>query len=324
MHDEFIDYLYHKPIFDVQNKFITSKKRTESFLKFYDKKGYDFLTKNTIENVKNCGSWLYFRNYYRKLEVKLHTANFCKKDKLCSACASRRAFKQIQKITQLLEENEALKKKNWYYIVLPVKHNKDESFSVVFERLRQALQNMRTRIKTNKRTKKKSFFNAFDGMFYSYEVTKTVNGWNCHVNLLGATSENIPLSKLGKSSINESLMNEWMHYTDNQSYIHNIAKVEMNHDNAIKNLFEVFKYILKFQDLSNEDLAQVYQETYRKRMLGAIGCFYNMKVEEVEFEDEVIDTEFIEMIYKYHQKSNQYRFFQERLVTSEACEICDL
>lgn len=307
--DEFLDYLYHKKIYDTQNRFIKAKTRVTSFLSFYRRKRMNFLSDNTIANIKDCGSWLIFRNYYRKCEIKFHSTNYCRKDKLCSACAARRAFKQIQKIDTYLEENPKLKNKHWYFIVLPVKHDKSESFEIVFERLRTAMQNMRTRIKTNKRTKKKSFFSKFEGMFYSYEITKSKNGWNCHVNLLCMSDEHIDTL----NNRNEDLMNEWIHYTDNDSYINFIKKIDMSEVDSKRNLFEVFKYIMKFQDLKNEDLATVYQYTHKKRMLGGLGCFYGIKIEEVELSetDRDLDDYFIQMSYLYNQKEKNTTFFKK-------------
>jgi len=89
----------------------------------YDRFIHTFGSGKRFANLKDrllgCGSILTFRWYYRANKTKLHHANFCTADKLCAPCAVRRAYKQQRRFVQALEHDEALKRKNWYYIVIP-------------------------------------------------------------------------------------------------------------------------------------------------------------------------------------------------------------
>ncbi len=296
-------------------RFTKSKKRTDNLLAFVNKKDLTFkqnhhLTNNVLKNVSECGSWLEFRNYYKQDKTKLHNANFCKKDKLCPACAMRRASKQVKKVFDYLNVNQELREKNWYYIVLPVKHNSNEDFLTVYNRARSGLDTIRQAIRDNKRGKgKKSFFSQFDGLFYSFEVTKTSNGWNVHINILACTDVNISgIYKKGKTFVHDDIMIDWAKYTDNKSFVHSINRIDTSTDAAlIKNLLEVFKYSLKFQSLENKDLLEVYKHTYRKRLLGAFGCLYGLRVDKVELSgDDVLDDDFLEIIFRYDYKNKKY------------------
>ena len=296
-------------------RFTKSKDKTQNLLSFISNKDLTFkqnhhLADNVLKNVNECGSWLEFRHYYKQDKTKLHNANFCKKDKLCPACAMRRASKQVKKVFDYLQVNQELRTKNWYYIVLPVKHNSKEDFETVFNRARGGLDTIRQAIRDNKRGKgKKSFFSQFDGLFYSFEVTKTKNGWNNHINLLCCSDVDIKgIYKKGKTFIHNDIMRDWAKYTDNNSFVHSINKIDTSTDEVmIKNLLEVFKYSLKFQSLKNEDLLEVYKYTYRKRLLGAFGCFYGIKVEDVELSgDDVLDDKFLEIIFRYDFKNKKY------------------
>jgi hypothetical protein len=295
-------------------RFKKSKQRTNSFLSFTKEFDNETLKQKkllggTLEAVNGCGSWLEFRNYIKVDKTKLHKANFCKKDKLCPACAMRRASKQVKKVYEHFEANPGLKKKHWYYIVLPVKHNSQEDFETVFNRTRDGLQSLRNAIKDNRRGKgRKSFFSQFNGLFYSFEVTKTKNGWNNHINLLCCADNEIQgIRKKGKTFIHNDIMRDWKKYTDNESYVHSINKIDVSTDeNLIKNLLEVFKYSLKFQDLSNADLLEVYEKTYKKRLIGAFGSLYGIKLD-VELEgDDVLGDKFLEIIYRYNFKTKEY------------------
>jgi len=296
------------------SRYKKSKLQTEKFLKFVHKLPFDVLEKShlsesIIENVNACGSWLEFRNYYKVDITKLSSANFCKKDKLCPACAMRRASKQVKKVYDYFQENPELKKKYWYYIVLPVKHNSSEDFETVFNRAKDGLKSLRKSINNNKRGKgRESFFSQFNGLFYSFEVTKTKNGWNNHINLLCCADKEIQgIRKKGKTFIHNDIMRDWKKYTDNESYVHSINKIDIsNEDSLIKNLLEIFKYSLKFQDLKNEDLLEVYEKTYKKRLLGSFGSLYGIKIHVDLNDSEVLGDKFLQIIYAYNFKTKEY------------------
>lgn len=301
-------------------RFKKSKDRTNSFLKYTEKlPKVDLeqkkLTSGTLEAVNGCGSWLEFRNYLKVDKTKLHHANFCKKDKLCPACAMRRASKQVKKVHDYFNQNEELKKKYWYYIVLPVKHNKEEDFETVFNRAKKGLDTLRTAIKDNKRGKgRESFFSQFNGLFYSFEVTKTKNGWNNHINIMCCADKEIKgiytfKDKNGKKvSQHKEIMRDWQKYTDNKSFMHSINKIDIStEDKLIKNLLEIFKYSLKFQDLSNEDLLEVYEKTHNKRLLGAFGSLYGIKTN-VDLEgEEILGDKYLEIVYTYNYETRKYK-----------------
>jgi len=304
-----------------------SKAQVSKFLKFVDKLPDNVvenshLSKNIIENVHSCGSWLEFRNYYQVDKTKLNSSNFCKKDKLCPACAMRRATKQVKKVYDYFQDNPALKEKHWYYIVLPVKHNVSEDFETVFNRAKNGLQSLRKSINNSKhRNTQETFFSQFDGLMYSFEVTKSKNGWNNHINLLCCSDTPVEgIYKKGKTFVHKGIMEDWARYTDNKSYVHSINKIDISsEDSLIKNLLEVFKYSLKFQDLKNKDLLEVYTKTYKKRLLGAFGSLYGIKTDVSLDGDEVLGDKFLEIVYRYNFKTKEY-FEHSRQVKEVECK----
>lgn len=305
-------------------QFLFSKNRTRKFLKYVelipDEQKIDkHLKSSTIENINACGSWLEFRNYFRVDKTKMYS-NFCKKDKLCPACARRRASKQRNKVYKYIQENPALKDKHWYYIVLPVKHNKTESFTTVFNRAKDGLKTLRMAIKDNKRGKgRESFFSQFNGLFYSFEVTKSKNGWNNHINLLCCSDHEIKgiynyKQKDGSTTSQHlGIMEDWARFTDNKSYMHSINKIDTSTEEGLMtNLFEIFKYSLKFQDLKNEDLLEAYSSTHNKRLLGSFGSLYGIKTDVDLDTNEVLDSEYLRIFLKYDLQINQYYEAEQR------------
>lgn len=295
-----------------QIKSINSSHRKDSIISYFERlpdnlRDDRIMSSNKKNNLRECGSYLLFRDYYKISKVKLQRANFCGVDKLCPFCASRRAYKQQIKIEKYFEQNPNILKDNWFYIVLPVKHEINESFETVFNRLRLGLDKIRFAINNNKNGKgKKSFFSQFHGLFYSIETTfNHNNGWNVHANILACSS--VPFDydlvekinhHTGKFSYHSpELSLEWEKYTG--SYIHNISKLNFDSNESIKkNLLEIFKYSVKFSELWDTQLFEFYEFTQGKRLIGAMGSFYSLKLDALLEGDIKLDDDFIDYLYK--------------------------
>jgi hypothetical protein len=71
-------------------------------------------------------------------------------------------------------------------------------------------------------------------------------------------------------------LDEWKLLTNGTSYIHNIRKIEVRKDHFSRSgIGEVFKYAIKFSDLSVEQLAEVMsaQHTHQYRFFATYGTF---------------------------------------------------
>jgi hypothetical protein len=309
-----------------QIKSINSSHRKDSIISYFEKlpEHEKLMSSNKKKNLKDCCSYLLFRDYYNISKVKLQRANFCGVDKLCPFCASRRAYKQQMKIEKFFEINPEYLSKNWFYIVLPVKHEINESFEIVFNRLRNGLNKIRYSINNNKNGKgKKSFFSQFDGLFYSIETTYNHNnGWNVHVNIMACSSVEFDYDlvekinhQTGKYSYHSpELSLEWEKYTG--SFIHNISKLNFETPEQIKkNLLEIFKYSVKFSELFDIHLHEFYEFTQSKRLLGAIGCFYGLKLDVLLEGDIQLDDDFVE--YLYQRFDDDYLVYTYKAILSK-------
>jgi len=283
-----------------------------SFDEFYN----SFRAKDFFKNLRDCGSWLEFRWYQKSDVTKLHTSNFCKRDKLCPACAVRRAYKQQIKFMKILETDQNLKDKDWYYIVIPVKHNKTEHFEIVFNRLNSIRKKIVQSLNDGRKGKSNNIWSFFGGGMYSIETTYSKNGWNVHLNLMinAPKGTKIPLKAIRNRKGQLSYQNEHiraflMKYADSQ--IHNVSKIEDN-SKIRDDLVEVLKYSLKFSSLSNQELLEVFIKTRKKRLFGSFGNMYGKDIENVEFEgDELVDEEFLELIFS--RSTWEYKLQSERL-----------
>jgi hypothetical protein len=296
-----------------------------------------FRSKDFWRGLEDCGSWVEFR-YYNRIDIlKVQNANFCKRDKLCPACAIRRAYKQQLKFMEILESKNELIDLEWFYIVVPVRHSSNESYDLVFNRLENVRKKITMSMRNARRGSGNNFWSIFNGGMYSTETTKTANGWNIHLNLI----INAPRgTKITLNKHNQALdLEEWLKVHADGSYVHNIQQIrERPHRESSRNdneekrdeatteralvsdkrdlkleekkqalrdgIVEVLKYSLKFSSLSSFDLLEVYIRTYRKRLFGTFGNMRGVGLENVDLSGNLeLDSEFIELIYRRIQDS---------------------
>jgi len=296
------------------------KKKARSTLDYWDSIHENPLTPQASARVHNCGSWLHFRNWTNLDESKLIKADFCNKDKICPACAGRRAIKQVKKVFGQLHSNPDLLDGYWYYIVLPVHHTVDEDFMTVFNRLQKGLKGINQAIRNVSRGQDSdNYFAQFDGIMYSIEETYTKNGWNIHANLLCRSSS--PLLGLKKKSNKETkkkrvsfwhpdAVETWQQLTGSINV--SISPVNVKDDESLlSDLSEIFKYSLKFQDLSPDKMLIAYRCLYKRRLLGSMGSLRSLKTDaDLNGQDEEDNRKENEMITDTHTRcdTNIVRF----------------
>ncbi len=252
--------------------------------------------------IKDCCNVLIFRDYLNG-EKKLYKTNFCKYDKFCLACATRRSIKMIQKFEAWIVQY-GLDTKNWYHISLTVKHNNRQSLGFLMDKLWKAKEKLAQRFRNSKRDnhKAKSFMHNFDGIVSSVEVTYSQkSGRHPHIHMLVCTDKEIPIewSKKLTAHSNRELQKEWYQITGD-SYSVGIRKVAVNKDNySRKGIGEVFKYAVKFSKLDIPQLSEVIeiQQIKRYRFFATYGIFRGWKIEKPN----IIDNDrFVERSFEYH------------------------
>jgi hypothetical protein len=139
----------------------------------YIQQKYPFLLSNPHrkQRISQCCNLVSFRRYLETGDVQLVSANFCKYDRICVACATKRAMRAIKKFSQGIEENNLYGKKR-YYIVLTISHKQNDTLEDLMKRLIIYKDRLAKAYRNSKRKeqKTKSFFSLFDGMVISIEI----------------------------------------------------------------------------------------------------------------------------------------------------------
>lgn len=248
----------------------------------------------SAQKLLGCGNFLLFKNFYTIDQIKLSKFHVCNQHLLCPFCAGIRASKAIQKYTERVDEvlskNRKLKP---VLITFTVRNGTDlgersshlmKSFRTLMERRRDYL-------------KKGRGFNEFckiNGAMYSYENTfnPDTKEWHPHLHMFALLDD----------WIDQDELSQYWHSITGDSMIVDIRRVKKQKDlGYAKAAAEVCKYALKFGDLSVENTWEAFKVLKGKRLSGAFGSLYGVKIPE-NLADEMPDENdlpYLEMLYKF-------------------------
>lgn len=244
--------------------------------------------------IRDCGNYLVFNNYYTVDDVRLSKASFCKTHLLCPLCAIRRGAKQVQAYLEKLEllrnEDPSLKP---YMLTLTVKNGYD--LQERFEHLSKSVRKLLKRRRDAKDGKTQSELLKALGGVYSYELTLSEHGWHPHVHMV-VLQRDPDLIDFNQANKKESaLAKEWLAVTGD-SFIVDIRPIK---GDPAEGFIEVFKYALKFSDLSPQENLAAFLTLKGRRLTGSFGLFWGVEVPE-KMTDQLLDElPFIELFYKY-------------------------
>ncbi len=111
-----------KVFFSTMAKLEKSQKLKEKLIPYLEA-NYPKLLRNPNrkQRIRDCCNQVSFRRYLETGDVQLVSSNFCKYDRICIACATKRAMRMIKKFSQGIEEHKLYDKQR-YYIVLTISH----------------------------------------------------------------------------------------------------------------------------------------------------------------------------------------------------------
>jgi hypothetical protein len=250
----------------------------------------DALIKTALR-IAECGNYLVFNHYYTVDDVRLSKASFCMKHLLCPLCAIRRGAKQVraylEKFELLRNENPRLKP---HLLTLTVKNGHD--LSERFEHLTRSVKKLLERRRDALKGKTKSELTKALGGVFSYEFTRSKHGWHPHVHMVILCDQDNPILAKSKDS---KLSKEWLAITGDSF----IVDVTPFYGDPSEGFIEVFKYALKFSDLSPQENLTAYLTLKARRLTGSFGLFWGVQVPESMTDQLLDELPYIELFYKY-------------------------
>jgi len=249
---------------------------------------------NIQHRIEACGNYLVFNHYYTVDDVRLSKASFCKTHLLCPLCAIRRGAKQVQayleKFELLRNDNPRLKP---YMLTLTIKNGHD--LSERFEHLTKSVKKLLARRRDALRGKGTSELSKALGGVFSYELTLSQHGWHPHVHMVILCDQDDPIQFSQAKAKDSDLSREWLAVTGD-SFIVDVRPID---GDPAEGFIEVFKYALKFSDLSPQENLTAYLTLKARRLTGSFGLFWGVQVPEAMTDQLLDELPYIELFYKY-------------------------
>jgi len=235
--------------------------------------------------IRDCGSWLRFRDYYTVGEIRLAGACFCKKHLLCPLCAIRRGAKHLSRYIDRFQALIAAKPVlTAYMVTLTVKDGPD--LAERFNHLQKSLKQLHKRRHIPRAT---SEARKASGAVWSYEVKRGKGSgiWHPHVHAVWLCEVPPDQAALGS---------EW-HKITGDSYIVDVRPIDQ--DNPVTGFLEVFKYAVKFSDQPEEDTWHCYETLKGKRLVGSFGDFFGIPEPDELTDDPLEGLPYVDYFYHY-------------------------
>ena len=252
----------------------------------------------TAAGLASCGNYLHFREYFTVGKVRLHNATFCKQHLVCPLCAIRRGAKALgaylARWQVIQEERPDLKP---YLLTLTVKNGDD--LEERQEHLTKALRKLMDR---------RRYFNAgirgapytelckAEGAVYTLELTNKGNGWHPHCHMI----------VLAASEPSQSAFSAEWHRITGDSMIVDCRPIT---GDPSEGFMEVFKYAVKFSDLTLEDNWHAAQRLKGKRLLNSFGLFRGVQIPDSLLDEPLDELPYWDRFYRY--LGGEYQFTGE-------------
>lgn len=268
--------------------------------------------------IDACGNYLVFNHYYTVDDVRLSKARFCKTHLLCPLCAIRRGAKQVQ---AYLEKYELLRNDNPnlrpYLLTLTVKNGHD--LSERFEHLTKSVKKLLVKRRDALRGKWSSELSKALGGVFSYELTLSEHGWHPHVHMVILCDKDDPIPFNQVKAKQSELSKEWLAITGD-SFIVDVRPIE---GDPVDGFIEVFKYALKFSDLSPQENLAAYLTLKARRLTGSFGLFWGVEVPDTMTDNLLDDLPFIELFYQYTRAGYSLSGTREGAAKAEGLHFSD-
>ena len=238
--------------------------------------------------LASCGNYLLFRDYYTVGKVRLHSASFCKQHLICPLCAIRRGAKSLKAYSDRFKLLNA-QNPSWRLSMITLTVKNGDDLAERFKHLQKAVQRIfKHRRKALNESKSRTEWRKVHGYVGTYEFTNKGNGWHPHAHIMCLHSETFDY---------KALKAEWLEITGD-SHVLNVTAAKHPKEPEL-DFLEVFKYAVKFSDLSPEDNIRAWEILQGRRLLFSGGAFRGVVVPDDLADADLDDLPYIELIYRY-------------------------
>ena len=264
--------------------------RTKEMLDYVRGRGDepDGAARKAAVGLAGCGNYLHFREYPTKGKVRLHNARFCRQHLICQMCAIRRGAKSLgaymRRWEAIKEERAELKP---YLVTFTIKNGPDlEERQEHLTKSLKRLMHHRRDFNAGTRGAPWTELCKAEGAVYTMELTNKGKEWHPHVHMI----------VLATQEPNQwALREEWKSITGD-SFMVDCRPIT---GDVAEGFLEVFKYAVKFSDLSLADNWEASKVLKGRRLLGSFGVFRGVTVPESLLDEPLEGIEYIDRFYRF-------------------------
>ena len=252
-------------------------------------------SRKAAASLSTCGNYLHFREYFTVGKVRLHNATFCKQHLICPLCAIRRGAKALGAYLtrwQVIQaEHPELRP---YLLTLTVKNGDDleERQAHLTKSLRKLLDKRRN-FNAGSRGHPWTELCKGQGGVYTLELTNKGKGWHPHCHMI----------VLASSQPSQTALSAEWHKITGDSMIVDCRPIT---GDPSEGFMEVFKYAVKFSDLSLADNWHAAQLLKGKRLLNSFGLFRGVEVPESLLDEPLDSLPYWDRFYRFVQGEYQF------------------
>jgi hypothetical protein len=248
-----------------------------------------------------CATSLNFRWWTVPDQVTLQHAIFCGVPLLCPNCARRRAAKQAARVEEKL--THLAERFDYWFVTLTVKNGPD--LAERFEHLRKSFKRLRQRARDWQRGKGAPVELArSEGLLWSFEFTKSAEGWHPHVHMIAALPKGSAPIAWGVDPFTgeeSRLRQDWQAVTGDSCITH-ATPVTMDDPRA--GIAELVKYSLKFSDLTIEDTVEAYRILRAKKLMECSGALRGVVLpDDASLLDDDLAGAYLDFLYRWHGRA---------------------
>lgn len=245
--------------------------------------------------LAGCANYLHFREYFTVGKIRLHNARFCKQHLICPPCAIRRGAKALKAYLDRWEVIHADRPElRPYLITLTVKNGDDlEERQAHLTRSLKRLMHHRRDFNAGTRGAPWTELCKAEGAVYTLELTNKGNGWHPHCHMIA----------LCPSAPSQSALSAEWHRITGDSMIVDCRPIT---GDPSEGFMEVFKYAVKFSDLSLEDNWFAAQRLKGKRLLNSFGLFRGVEIPESLLDEPLDSLPYWDRFYRFVQGEYQF------------------
>lgn len=252
-------------------------------------KPHDLERARAADRLRHCANYLAFRHYLDHDAVRLHSASFCKQHLICPVCAVRRGSKAVGAYMDRFAAIQAGvpggdQLQPWM-LTYTVKNGRDLRERMVHLRAALSKLTKARREQRNGTGRHSSTWRNMAGAVGSIEVTNKGNGWHPHVHIFGLFEGPYEVS---------AMASEWRKITGDSF----VVEAHPVHGDPAEAFCEVFKYALKFSEMSHRHTWVAAQILARQRLLFSLGIFRGVEIPE-ELTDGELSGPWVEYFYRY-------------------------